>query len=228
MAGLNLNLSNTTGTSTSTPQLKPWEIHEVVLKSIKYEELKGVKDPSAVYNVMKIRFENENGYFEPMIFAPKEGDEVRTLIEDKKTGNKKELVSSFENFSFTIAQIGEQLFPESYSKLKKKAFSFPEEFKDFVELFAKAATSALNKKTKIKLIGDKKNKPRLPYFVALNKDGEAFVTGNFIGEKVFFTSYELESAEKAANAKPTNMDKKTSTSENTSENKDLDTIDYNL
>ena len=57
---MNFNLTNTNGTSSIKPRLKPWEIHDVIFKGITFNEFKGKKDPDAVYKTMRISFENEN------------------------------------------------------------------------------------------------------------------------------------------------------------------------
>ena len=93
-------------------------------------------------------------------------------------------LSSFENFQIEIAHIGESLFSDNYAKFKTKSFNLPDQFKEFVELFKKAATPAINKSTKLKLIGNKEGRPRLPYFARINKEGDAVITNNFLGDKV--------------------------------------------
>ena len=55
---LNFNLSAAPAVSTSKPRLKPYEIHRVKLADVKVETLKGKKDPDAVYEILKVRFEN--------------------------------------------------------------------------------------------------------------------------------------------------------------------------
>lgn len=64
------------------------------------------------------------------------------------------------------------LFSDNYSKFKTKSFNLPDQFKEFVELFKKAATPAINKSTKLKLVGNKEGRPRLPYFARINKEGD--------------------------------------------------------
>lgn len=206
---LSMNLNNTVGTSTSQPLLKPWEIHDVLFKGITYNEFTGKKDPNAVYQVMKVRFENEKGYYEETIFCPKEGDEVRRVnkVKDSTTGNEvdREQISNFENFQLFVAHLGEQLCPTNYEKIKGKGYNFPEDFKMFVEILSNALKPALNKTTKLKLIAGKDGQARLPYYGSLDKNGEKKMVNNFLGEKVFLSKYEMETMEKQKAAKPTNM-----------------------
>ena len=51
---MNFNLTNTNGTSSIKPRLKPWEIHDVIFKGITFNEFKGKKDPDAVYKLSPI------------------------------------------------------------------------------------------------------------------------------------------------------------------------------
>lgn len=204
MSTLTLNLNNVNAISTAMPRLKPWEIHNVVLKDIKLEEFKGKKDVDKTYTVLKFRFENDNGYYEETIFAPKEEDVKRGIKSDGK-----EMPSNFEQFTFLIAQLGTIIAPENYEKLKGTAFDFStiEGFKKFGELLIRALTPGINKNYYLKLIGNNKNEARLPYFIALNSKGEAFLASNFLSktDNLFFSSYELNSKNKRESAKPTEM-----------------------
>lgn len=191
----------TVGTSSAQPKLKANEIHDVIFKGVEYSEFKNKKDEANPYKVMKIKFANEDGVYEETIFAPKEGDDVRQAA--KNSG--KEMPSPLERFKFTLAHIGEQLAPANYEKFKGMAFDLPSEFKKLVDTFAKVVAPAVNKKTKLKLIANSKGEPALPYFVNLSKEGEAYVSNNWLGDKVFFSPYEIEQMEKKKNAKPSAM-----------------------
>ena len=56
------------------------------------------------------------------------------------------------------------------------------------------------------MIQNNKGEAQLPFFVNLSKEGEPFISNNFLGEKVFFTDYEIKKMEDAKNAKPTDME----------------------
>lgn len=208
---MNFDLSNTSGTSTMQPKLSAWEIHDVVLKSIKYDEFAGKKDPSAVYKTLKVRFENENGYHEETVFMPKEGDEKRMSTQFGESP------SPFERFKFFLAHLGEQLSPDKYNEFKGKKYNLPAESKKLAEDFIEIMTPAIGKATKLKLIGNKKGESCLPYFVSINKNGDAYLSNNFLGNKVFFTSAEERMQKNINKAVPTQMEDKPET-----ENVDLD------
>lgn len=213
---------NVKGTSTAQPKLKPNEIHEVIFKGVTYAEFKNKKDESAPYQVMRVSFASEDGVYEETIFAPKEGDEVR-----KATKTGKEMPSNLERFKFTLAHIGEQLAPANYEKFKGLVFDLPEEFKKLVETFAKVTAPAVNKKTKLKLVMNNKQEASLPFFLNLSKEGEPYVSNNWLGDKVFFSDFEIEQMAKQQKAKPTDMndaveDGITESTAGTSANSDLE------
>lgn len=197
---MKIGFNGVSGVSNSQPKLKAWQIHEVTFKGVEYSEFNGKKDPSALWKVMRTKFEGKDGIFEETTFCPKDGDEVRP-----KNGDR-ESPSSLERFQFFVAQLGEQLAPERYEKLKKVEFDFPADFEKFVKTLNECLKPAIGKTVKLKLIGNKKGDAVLPYFVNLNREGVAYTSNNFLGDKVFFTPYELETMEKQKNTKPTDMD----------------------
>ena len=116
---MNFNLANVQGVSSSMPRLKPYEIHEVTFTNIKTERIQGKKDPDAVYDLLKVRFENSDGYYEETIFFPKESDLKRPTRQNKE-GHEVEMPSSFERTMKFIAQLGTVLAPKEYEKIKLK------------------------------------------------------------------------------------------------------------
>lgn len=196
---MKFNLNNTKGTSNSQPKLNAWEIHDVVLKDIKFNEFKGKKDPNATFQTMVIRFENEDGYYEEQVWCPKEGDDVRPVYNDRPSP------SNLEKLQFLMAHIGEQLSPAKYEKFQKMEWDLPKEFGKMVATFIEVMKPAIGKATKLKLIGNKKGEACLPFYVNISKEGEAYFSNNFLGSKAFFSSYEITTMEKYKNAKPTDM-----------------------
>lgn len=184
---MNFNLSNTQAISSSMPRLKPYEIHRVAFKDIKVERIQGKKDPDAVYEILKVRFENKDGYYEESIFFPKESDLKRPTRQNKE-GHEVEMPCNFERTMTFIAQLGTVLAPAEYGKMKGVSFK---SFNELCDALIKILKPKIGTETNLKLIGkvDKDGNfvPCLPYFVALNKQGECFPSDNFIGDKVFFS-----------------------------------------
>lgn len=197
---MTIGFNGVSGTSSAQPKLKPWQITEVTFKGVEYAEFAGKKDPSAVYKVMRTRFENADGVFEETTFCPKDGDEIRTKSNDRENP------SSLERFTFFIAQLGEQLAPDRYEKFKKMQYELPKDFEKMVSDLGKVLQPAIGKTFKLKLIGNKKGEAVLPYFVNISREGKAYTSNNFLGPKVFFTPYELDTMKKQQSAKPTEME----------------------
>lgn len=187
--------------STSLPQLKAWEIHDVEFDGVEYAEFAGRKDPNAKYQVLKIKFKNDEGQFPITLFAPKPGDEKRTK-RTNANGHEMENPSNLETFTKTVGHFLTAISPETIKKLEGKSVSFEK----LCAFLKKETDSKIGTKTKLKLIGDSNGKPRLPYMLSIFENGgEAVITNNCIGDKLGFTAYELDRKAAAANAKPTSM-----------------------
>mgnify|MGYP003489505553 FL=1 len=64
------------------------------------------------------------------------------------------------------------------------------------------------KETKLKLIGknrDGRVVADIPRIVGINKQGESFISDNYIGDKLFFSDYEETQRAKYTKATPTEM-----------------------
>ena len=182
------------------------------------------KDPSATYEVLKIKFKNDVGQFTHTLFAPKPGDEVRPK-RTNSNGHEMESPSNLETFIKTIGHVLTEVCPEALTKLFEKLCKFLE----------KETNPKIGLETKIKLIGDKDNKPKFPYLLSVFEvGGDAVITNNCIGKNLGFTAYELEQKKKIESAKPTKMPDLDSTVGQISENNtpikedESDDLDFNL
>lgn len=216
--------------STNLPLLKAWEIHDVKFDGFEYSKFAGKKDPSATYEVLKIKFKNDNGQFVHTLFAPKPGDEVRSK-RTNSNGHEMENPSNLETFTKTIGHVLTEVCPEALNKLSGKSTTF-EKLCKFLE---KETASKVGFETKIKLIGDKDNKPKFPYLLSVFEvGGDAVITNNCVGKNLGFTAYEMEQKKKVENAKPTQMPSLNSDSNLTTNNdspikeEESDDLDFNL
>lgn len=201
------SLATTQATSSAQPRLKPWGIYNVKFAGARKEVIQGRKDPNATYEILKVRFEGEEGYYEESIFYPKAGDDTRPTYTSKE-GHEYQGASSFERTMTFIAQVATVLNPEGFKKMQAASSKF-KSFDDVVTAFIKITDVAKGKETKLKLIGKTQNNSvvaSLPKFIAVNKKGEAFVCDNFIGEKVYFDDKEEARRSEYLNAKPTSME----------------------
>lgn len=200
------SLATTQATSNVQQRLKPWGIYPVKFAGARKETIKGKKDPNAVYDILKVRFEGEDGYYEESIFYPKEGDEKRPTYKNKD-GHEYQGASSFDRTMTFIAQVAEVLNPEGFKKMQDASSKF-RSFDDVVKAFITITEPIKGKETNLKLVGRTQNGSvvaSLPKFVAINKNGEKFTCDNFLGDKLFFSAYEETKKAEYANAKPTDM-----------------------
>lgn len=201
---MNMNIgfgADETYVSTSLPLLKPWDIYDVEFDGCEYATFQGKKDPSATYEVLKIKFKNEQGQYTETLFAPKPGDEVRPKRKNKE-GHEVEGPSNLETFQKTIGHLLVEVAPELLTKLQGKSTTF-EKLVDFI---VKGTESKKGHKTQIKLIANNRGQARSPYLLSVFENGKpAVITNNWIGKNLGFTPYELEQKNKQATAAPTNM-----------------------
>lgn len=217
MGAMTFNLGNTKGTA--IVRLKAWNIYDVVFKGLEYTQ--GTNKEGNIWKAMKIKFSGEEGIFEPLVFCPGEGGDERVTGE---TGGKKwELPSGIETLKFTIAHLLENLAPEYIEKFSKVSVTLPDEFDKLVEILNKALAKAVNKQTKLKLIGNNKGYASLPNFISINKEGEAYISNNWLGDTVAFSDYEIKKMNEQKNAKPSKVEDDVDATDDTAAgNDDLD------
>lgn len=219
MAGMTFNLNNVNGTA--VVRLKAWGIYDVVFKGI--ELVKGKNKEGNEWKAMKIKFSGEEGIFEPLVFCPGEGGGER--ITGETGGRKWELPSALEQLQCTVAHVMANLAPEMVEKFSKAAsgLAIPEDFEKLVEIMNKALAKAVNKQTKLKLVGNNKGYASLPNFVGINKEGEVYINNNWLGDTVAFSDYEVKKMNEQKNAKPTAVkDDLDNTDDAAAGNEDLD------
>lgn len=202
---MNFNFNETAGASQSQslPQLKGNAIHEVTFKGCEKREIVGVKDTTQRYNVLDIKFTNADGYYTETIFEPKSGDEKRP--ETEIGGKKYVKPSNIENLMLEFRHLIDAVNPELGKKIDSKEKSISASGWDGLRsLMIEATKEGIGKTVKIKLIKKKDGNPRFPYFSMIDKDTDkAVVAGNFIGDKLYFSTYEQQQIEKAEKANPT-------------------------
>jgi len=232
---MSFSFDGTAGTSQSTSKskLEVNKIHTVALESCELQEIVGVKDITAVYKVLKLRFSNDDGYYEHTVFEPRPDDfkrEIRTVV-DKKTGkeNKIPQASGVESMMLLFKHIIDAFVPEVGKKIDNKEVSLgAANWDELRKLIKKILDRGKGKTSSIKLIKNSKGEPIFPsYFAGLTREGVAYVRNNFIGEKLAFTPYETDQFNKEASAKITpasgfNFNDGESNSSNDSDDMDLD------
>lgn len=198
--------NNESFVSTSLPTLKPWDIYEVKFEECVYEVIQGKKDPSMTYPVLKFKFKGDKGQFTETLFAPKSGDEVRGTKKNKN-GHEIPTPSILDNFIYELGHLLTFICPEALKAITGKKV---ESFEKLAQFIVKSTAKSKNKTVFIKLIGNKDNKARFPYFLNIfeSNPNQPVITNNFISDnadKLAFTDYELQQKAKIESAKPTDM-----------------------
>ena len=187
--------------------LAPWNIYDVKFMGCEVKEFKGKKDPNALYKVLNINFENDEGYFTLTKFFPKDGDDQRRES-NGSNGGKVVMPSSFEVLMATVKQTAQILNPTGFEKMQAMSSKF-KSFDDVANALITITDKVKGTETKLKLIGkvnkDGKVVADVPRIVGINKQGEAFIADNYIGDKLYFSDYEEGKREEYLKAKPTEM-----------------------
>ena len=223
------NISTQNFSSNSGAYLRPYDIYKVNLTKIEKTEIKGSKDPNAVYPVVALEFTgcgDNKGIFTTNLFIPSSEADMERPTYQNNNGHDYQRPSRFENFQFTLMQIVHALNPTGEEKIKENASKI-KTIDQFIDLVIKALKGKEKVETNLKLVGRNSNGTiyaTLPSACALNKSNEIYPT-NFIGENLFFTNYELTQQKNYQNAKPTNMDNVENNPDESSDSVDFDDID---
>ena len=204
---MNFAISKESAVRSIRRQLAPWNIYDVTFVGCEVREFKGTKDPSVTYQVLDIKFENEDGYFTVTRFFPKQGDDVRRKLPNKK-GGERELASNFEELMNIVKQTAEVLTPEGFKKMSELSSKF-RSFDDVAKALIAITDKVKGTKTKIKLVGrtrDNRVVAEIPTITSVF-DGVATITDNYIGNKLFFTPYEEGKRNEYLKGTPTDMEK---------------------
>ena len=228
---MDFNFSNLANASfsneNSTQYLKPFDIYTVKLTKIEKGELKGSKDPNAVYPIVTLEFTgtgDSHGIFTKNLFIPTSEEDSERPEYENSNGHKYQRPSRMENFQYTLMQLVHVLNPAGEAKIMENASKI-KSTDQFIDLIVKALTGKDNVETKLKLVGRNANGTtyaELPNACGLNKEGKIFPI-NFIGDNLFFSNYEIEQQKKYQNAKPTDMG--TVTEEEPSDEINLDDLE---
>lgn len=200
---MNFGFSAESAVRNTRRPLAPWGIYKVKFTGAEVVEFKGHKDPNAVYKVLRFNFENEDGYYTESLFFPKEGDEVRREYESN--GGKVQMPSNLETTMAVVKQTLQVLCPKGFEAVQKASAKF-KSFDDVANAAVKVLDKVKGTETNIKLTGrnrDGKVVAQIPRLIGINKEGEAFIADNYIGEKLYFSNYEEGKIAEFKNAKPT-------------------------
>lgn len=211
MSDMNFGFSSASAVRNTRRPLAPWGIYKVKFTGAEIATFKGSKDPSVEYKVLRFNFENEDGYYSESLFFPKEGDDIDREYENN--GGIMKFPSNFKVTMSTVKQTLQVLSPKGWEAVQKASAKF-KSFDDVANAAIKVLDKVKGTETEIKLVGRvSKGKivAKIPTIIRYNKDGELYVSDNYIGTKLYFTDYEEGERNKYLNAKPTTPSPKTDT-----------------
>lgn len=216
---MSFSFNATAGASqnSSKPRLEGNNIHDVKFVGCDIQDIQGVKDPSQVYKVLKLRFENEEGYFEHTIFEPRPEDFTRGENEvTTKTGKKEKIpqTSGVENMMLLFKHAIDAINPTIAQQIDNGTKSLgAKTWEELRALVAKILDAGKGVSTQIKLLNNSKGDAIFPgYFAGLTRpdqvtgESKAYIRNNFIGGKLAFSAYEKTRISNEMNAKPTKVD----------------------
>ena len=195
--------------STTKPRLAGNNIYDVSFDGTECQDIVGVKDPTAVYKVIKLKFSNDAGSFEHTVFEPRPDDFKRTSneVDNKKTGTKDHIPqpSNVESMMLLFKHVIDSFVPEIAKQIDNKEKSLgAKSWDDMRKLIAAILDKGKGRTSKIKLIKDNKGEAKFPgFFAGLTKEGVDYIRNNFVGDKVAFSAYEVSRINSEATAKVT-------------------------
>lgn len=198
---MNFNLSKSNGTAVQ--RLQPWTINDVKFNGVEYKS--GESSEGRKWQAIQFKFKGDNGTFEHMVFCP--GDKGDERVTGTTNGREWELPSQLETLTHTLAHVLSVLNPKGLEKLSGIELDLPKDFEKLYQYVKKVLDPKIGEETKLKLIANNKGYAAIPNFININRDTkEAYVSNNWLGENVAFTSYELTKKEQSEKTKPTKMD----------------------
>lgn len=190
------NTTANSSQSTNKPRLEGNKIHNVIFENCESIDIQGVKNPSEVYRVIKLKFSNEDGVYEKTIFEPKEDDFARkvTTFTDKTTGKEKEIPqpSYVENMMLLFKHAIDTIVPSISKEIDEgKRNLGAKNWDELRNLICLILNKGKGVPCQIKLITNSKGEGEFPgFFTGINKESKVYIKNNFIGNKLAFSAYE--------------------------------------
>lgn len=233
MSGFSFNTTAGASQSTTKPRLAGNSIYNVKFDGCEIVDIQGVKDITAVYKVLKLKFSNDEGTFEHTIFEPKAEDFQRKESEFKNKEGKTEKIpqpSNVESMMLLFKHAIDSIAPAIGKQIDAKEKNLgATNWVDLRALVAKILDSGKGATIKIKLVKNNKGEATFPgFFTGLTREGNPYVRNNFIGDRVAFSTYELQKINSEASAKPTKVETFTADFSSTPESDGLGDLDMNF
>ena len=215
---MNFSFNTTAGASQSSikPRLEGNQICTVKFIGSEIQDIQGVKDPTQVYKVLKLKFENSDGYFEHTVFEPKPNDfnrEEREITTKEGKTERIPQVSNVETMMLLFKHLIDAINPTIAQQIDNNTKSLSAPTWDTLRsLVSQILDAGKGTEVSIKLLKNSRGEATFPgYFAGLTKPdpvtgvSKAYIRNNFIGNKLAFTAYEKTRITNEASAKPTKV-----------------------
>lgn len=216
---MNFDFSETAGLSQSNV-VKPLEgnkIHTVIFDGCEARDFAGQQDPSKTFRVLEVKFHNDEGVFTHTIWEPREED-----AQDQPNPWGGMRPARLTEMKYLIKHLIDAVNPDLGKKIDKKEASLTaQNWVALRNVIIEATNPGKGTETKIKLVKNNKGEAMFPYFLNYSRDGKLYMSTNFIGNGVFFTTKELDKIKKSE-TKPVEIDTTPSLDTPKQENTDFD------
>lgn len=231
---MDFSFSTTAGTSQSTTKasIDKSDLYFLKFVGCEIKDVKGVKDPTALYKQLILKFENDDVSFEHTVWEPRPEDFQRTESDAKdRTGKPIKILqpSRVETMMLFLKHVIDQVNPAVAAKIDAKTITLSApDWESLRKLAAQILDAGKGTTVKAKiLLNTKTGEPQFPgFFTALTKEGVAYIRNNFLGDKVAFSTYELDRINKEKSAAPARLEPFT-TSPNTEDETPELNMDFN-
>ena len=175
-------------------------IHEVTFDGCEARDFDSTQNPGQKFHVLEIKFSNKDGQFTHTVWEPKAAD-----FEDRR-GAFVARPSNVAVMGYLFKHWLDAVNPEASAKINKGELKMevtPNNWDSVRKFMVEQTEAGKGTETKIKLVKKNNGDAMFPYFLNYNREGKLYMSTNFIGNNIFFTTKELQKISRAQAAKPT-------------------------
>lgn len=175
-------------------------IHDVTFDGCEARDFESTQNPGQKFRVLEIKFSNQDGQFTHTVWEPKAED-----FEDRQ-GAFGAQPSNVASMVYLFKHLLDAVNPEAATKINKGELKMevtPNNWDSVRKFMVEQTEAGKGTETKIKLVKKNNGDSMFPYFLNYNRDGKLYMSTNFIGKNIFFTTKELQRISRAQAAKPT-------------------------
>lgn len=199
---MNFSGKETEGLGVSRPVLEGNKIH-----TVKFDGIEAVDMKNGELHNLRIKFSNDDGYFNHTIFEPQPGDDQDT------EGAFGPNPSRVKTMMTLLRHLGAAVCPDLITAIN--SFDEKTTWEQIRKKVIEVTTPAIGTETKIKLLkrqrtnvntGELETEVQFPgFFLSYNREGKLYMKTNFIGKGIYFSDKELTAIKKQETAQPVTM-----------------------